>query len=121
MEISIPRDVASFYGHFFPSRAGDFVITDAVANERGKAQRKGNLISRLNLDWASGRMDVVPLCESDAHEAGRLLAKTRTTDVVDAVVVTVALRNKAIILTGDPEDIERLVRASGHEAVIVSV
>jgi hypothetical protein len=48
------------------------------------------------------------------------LAKTRTADVVDAVVVTVALRNKAIILTGDPEGIERLVRASGQEAVVVS-
>lgn len=35
---------------------------------------------------------VVPLGESDAHEAGRLLGKTRTVDVVDAVVVTVALR-----------------------------
>ena len=64
---------------------------------------------------------VVPLGENDAHAAGRLLAKTRTADVVDAVVVTVALRNKAVILTGDPDDIERLVRASGHEAVVVSV
>ena len=64
-EISIPRDVASFYGHFFPSRRGDFVITDAIANEAGKKQRRGNLISRLNLDWANGRMVVVPLCESN--------------------------------------------------------
>lgn len=64
-EISIPRDRPSFYGHFFPSRAGDFVITDAVANEAGLKQRKGNLISRLNMDWASGRMEVVPLCESN--------------------------------------------------------
>ncbi|HYK58280.1 MAG TPA: hypothetical protein VEV85_02515 [Bryobacteraceae bacterium] len=30
--------------------------------------------------------------ESEAHEAGRLLAMTRTADVVDAVLVTVALR-----------------------------
>jgi len=64
-EISIPRDRASFYGHFFPSRAGDFVITDAIANEAGMKRRKGNLISRLNLDWAAGTMDVVPLCESN--------------------------------------------------------
>ncbi len=64
---------------------------------------------------------VVPLGESDAHAAGRLLAKTRTTDVVDAVVVTVALRQGAVILTGDPKDIERLVRASGHEALFVAV
>jgi len=64
---------------------------------------------------------VVPLGEDEAHEAGRLLATTRTTDVVDAVVVTVALRNKAVILTGDPADMERLVRASGREAVVVRV
>ena len=64
-EISIPRDRPSFYGHFIPSRAGDFVITDAVANEQGLAQRKGNLISRLNMDWAHGTMEVVPLCESN--------------------------------------------------------
>jgi hypothetical protein len=61
-EISIPRDRPSFYGHFFPSRAGDFVITDAMADEAGAKQRRGNLISRLNLDWAAGRMEVVPLC-----------------------------------------------------------
>ena len=64
---------------------------------------------------------VVPLGEKDAHAAGDLLAKSRTSDVVDAVVVTVALGNKAVILTGDPDDIERLVHASGHEAVVVTV
>src|ERR1700757_4661282 len=57
---------------------------------------------------------VVPLGESEAHEAGRLLGMTKTADVVDAVVVTTALRQKATILTSDPDDIERLVRASGH-------
>jgi hypothetical protein len=64
---------------------------------------------------------IVPLGENEAHEAGRLLAMTRTTDVVDAVVVTVALRNKAVILTGDPIDMERLVRASGGEGVVIKV
>jgi len=64
---------------------------------------------------------IVPLGENEAHEAGRLLAMTRTTDVVDAVVVTVALRNKAVILTGDPIDMERLVRASGGEGVVITV
>jgi hypothetical protein len=65
-EISLPRDVASFYGHFFPSRAGDFVITDAVADEAGRQQRKGNLIARLNLDWVNGRMTVGPLCAANS-------------------------------------------------------
>jgi hypothetical protein len=64
---------------------------------------------------------VVPLGESEAHEAGRLLGKSRTADVVDAVVVTVALRQKAIILTSDPEDIIRLVRASGRELAVGAV
>ena len=64
---------------------------------------------------------VVPLGENDAYAAGILLARTKTTDVVDAVVVTVALRSKAVILTGDPVDIERLVRASGGEVVVVRV
>lgn len=64
-EISIPRDVASFYGHFYPSRTGAFVITDAIAGERGRARRQGNLISRLDMDWAAGAMRVMPLCESN--------------------------------------------------------
>ena len=63
---------------------------------------------------------VVPLSESDAHAAGRLLAKTKTSDVVDAAVAALALREKAIILTGDPKDMEKLVRASDQEAVVIT-
>ena len=64
---------------------------------------------------------VVPLGESEAHEAGRLLGITRTADVVDAVVVTIALRQQAVILTGDPDDMERLVWAAGGEVAVVPV
>ena len=64
---------------------------------------------------------VVPLGESEAHEAGRLLGMTRTADVVDAVVVTTALSQNAMILTSDPVDIRRLVRASGREIGVVAV
>ena len=64
---------------------------------------------------------VVPLNESEAHEAGRLLGLTKTADVVDAVVVTTALRRKAVILTGDRVDMERLVRASGRKVAVVAV
>jgi hypothetical protein len=64
---------------------------------------------------------VVPLNESGAHEAGRLLGLTRTADVVDAVVVTTALRNEAMILTAGRIDMERLVRASGREVAVVAV
>jgi predicted nucleic acid-binding protein len=64
---------------------------------------------------------VVPLGETEAHETGRLLGMTKTTDVVDAVVVTTALRQKATILTSDPDDIGRLVRASGREVAVVAI
>jgi predicted nucleic acid-binding protein len=64
---------------------------------------------------------VVSLGESEAHEAGRLLGITRTSDVVDAVVATTAVRRKATILTGDAKDMERLVRASGGDAAVVAV
>jgi predicted nucleic acid-binding protein len=64
---------------------------------------------------------VVPLGEAEAHEAGRLLAATKTSDVVDAVVVTTALRQRAMILTSDPGDIERLVRASGREVAVLVI
>ena len=64
---------------------------------------------------------VVPLGENEAHQAGQLLGKTGTADVVDAVVVTTALRQKAAILTSDPDDIERLIRASGREVAVVTI
>jgi len=64
---------------------------------------------------------VVPLGEGEAHEAGRLLGKTRIADVIDAVMVTVALRQNAIILTSDPADIKRLVRASGRDVPVISI
>ncbi len=64
---------------------------------------------------------VVPLGETEAHEAGRLMGIARTADVVDAVLVTTALRQEATILTSDPEDIERLVRASGRAVAVVAI
>ncbi|MEP7363058.1 MAG: PIN domain-containing protein [Acidobacteriota bacterium] len=64
---------------------------------------------------------VVPLDENGAHEAGRLLGKSGTTDVVDAVVVSIAVRKKAVILTSDEEDMKRLVRASGGVVPVIAM
>ena len=64
---------------------------------------------------------IVPLGESEAHEAGRLLGKTKTMDVVDAVLVTTAVRLNAMILTGDPDDIKRLAEASGRSITIITI
>jgi predicted nucleic acid-binding protein len=64
---------------------------------------------------------VMPLGEQEAHEAGHLLGISKTADVIDAVVVTTAIRQKATILTSDPHDIKRLVRAAGREVAVVAV
>lgn len=64
---------------------------------------------------------VLPFDERDAQEAGRLLGRAETSDVVDAAVVTAALRYDGIIVTGDPNDINRLIRASGGQAAVVII
>ena len=64
---------------------------------------------------------VVPLGESEAHQAGRLLGLSGTSDVVDAAVVTIALRQRSVILTSDPEDIVRLVMVSGRDVGVISI
>jgi hypothetical protein len=64
---------------------------------------------------------VIALDEADAHAAGRLLGAARASDVVDATVVVVALRAGARIVTGDADDIARLVSAARARVTIVRV
>lgn len=52
--------------------------------------------------------DVVPTTRVRAQRAGELLARTRTADSVDALVVTVAAERGDVVLTSDPQDIQRL-------------
>jgi len=56
--------------------------------------------------------DVVLFDEADAHSAGRLLGRSHTSDVVDAAVVVLAIAHDAEIVTGDREDIARLLDAA---------
>ena len=57
----------------------------------------------------------------DAVRATRGVPLFSLRAIMVPVVVAVALRNKAVILTGDRRDMERLVRASGRAAVVVNV
>ena len=65
--------------------------------------------------------ETAPLLEGAAHRAGALLGRAKTTDVVDATLVAVAVERGADIVTGDRDDSERLVAASGERVVIVDV
>jgi hypothetical protein len=52
--------------------------------------------------------DVVSLDERDSKLVGSLLARTGTSDIVDAHVVICARRTGQYVLTSDPHDLERL-------------
>lgn len=55
---------------------------------------------------------IVAMDEANAHAVGRLLGISRTTDVVDASVVALAVSERAAIATADPDDIHHLLRAA---------
>jgi len=65
--------------------------------------------------------EVVHFDEAAAHEAGSLLAKTRTKDVVDASVAELAVRRGADIVTDDAGDIRRLLSAARAKSTIIDI
>jgi predicted nucleic acid-binding protein len=63
--------------------------------------------------------DIVTFTESDAHAAGRLLNRSKTTDIVDASVVVLAVAHAAEIVTSDRDDIAHLLAAARATLPIV--
>lgn len=52
--------------------------------------------------------EVVPLDRVEATRVGRLLARSRTSDVADAHVVVCARRSGTAVVTTDPDDLRAL-------------
>jgi hypothetical protein len=65
--------------------------------------------------------EVASFDEADAHRAGALLGKSRTSDVVDAAVVVLAMRKGADITSDDRHDIQRLLLAARSKLAIIDV
>lgn len=63
--------------------------------------------------------EIEPTFADTAKEAGVLCGKAGTSDVIDAVVVAVAVAHQAIVLTSDPHDIAKLASASGARPGLV--
>jgi hypothetical protein len=59
--------------------------------------------------------------EEMAKVVGVLLAKTGTSDVVDATVVEGAARRGDVVMTSDPDDIKRLLEACERSLRVVAV
>jgi predicted nucleic acid-binding protein len=115
-----------------------------VAFERGDAKARARLAAarRLGLElvttspvigqvWRNGRRQVLlgkliaatnvdAPSEGAARRAGELLAKTRTHDIVDALLVGQANHGDTVI-TSDPDDIEMLLASAGIRATVMTV
>jgi predicted nucleic acid-binding protein len=75
-------------------------LAQAIRNPARQAR-----LSRLIRQPAT---DLVPLDGPDATAVGRLLARSATSDIVDAHVVVCAHRAAQAIVTTDPDDLRRL-------------
>ncbi len=89
--------------------------TSPVVSQVWRDGRRQALLVRL---LRSVRVDAPD--EATARRAGELLAQTRTSDVVDALLVGLA-RDGDTILTSDPDDIARLLAAAGVDAIVVTI
>jgi len=65
--------------------------------------------------------EVVEFDEAGAHNAGRLLASSKTNDVVDAALVDLAIRRGADVVTGDTHDLSRIASAAGVRLRILEI
>lgn len=120
------------------------LILDAgafVAFERGDARVRARLAAarRLGFElattspvigqvWRDGRRQVMLArliaathvgapTELDGRRAGELLARTRTRDIVDALLVG-RVQDGDTVLTSDPHDIEMLLASAGVHATV---
>lgn len=69
---------------------------------------------------ALASVDVAPLDDDLGRRAGVLLGRSRTSDAVDAAVALLALDDDQIA-TSDPDDLERLVAATGRYVDVITV
>lgn len=97
-------------------RAAATLVTTAPVV--GQAWRDGARQARLSR--ALAMVDVRTVALDDAKRAGRLLGRAESSDIVDALVVGLAVPGDQV-LTSDPEDLARLVDASDIDARVVTV
>lgn len=65
--------------------------------------------------------EVVEFDEADAHAVGRILAQSKTNDVVDAAVVVLAARRHADVVTSEVSDLTKLAAAAGARPRIIAI
>lgn len=115
--IGIDRDDRRVAGFIeLGRRAGADLVTSAPAV--GQAWRDGSRQARLAR--ALAMVDVRDVDLDYAKLAGALLARSRTSDIVDALVALLAQPGDQV-LTSDPDDLGRLVSAHCADVRIITV
>jgi predicted nucleic acid-binding protein len=106
--IALERRVGRFYALMLQAHQQGRVIhipTTALAQAwRGAGPRMAPL-SRL---LKQPTVVVAPLGQAEAQAVGRLCAARGTTDIVDAHVALVARATGSLLVTSDPDDLQRL-------------
>jgi len=83
--------------------------------------RASRSLSQVQLRRLLRGCDVVAMTEPDAHEVGGLLAKSATSDVVDAFVALLASHEHANTVTSDSAELSHLLRCAGGTARVIEV
>jgi hypothetical protein len=88
-------------------------VPAAVLAQAWRGRRQVQLVRLLK------QCDVEPLDESLGRLAGEACALAGTADVVDASVVVGAIRRSDVIVTRDPDDVDKLAAALTASHVLV--
>ena len=62
--------------------------------------------------------DVEALDDGQARSVGAIAARAATTDIVDACVIEGAVRRGDLVVTSDPDDLQSIASAVGHQIEI---
>lgn len=84
-------------------RGSHLTVPAAVLTEVWRGGARQHHVSRLLAGCS-----IEPLDETLARAAGELLGRTGTDDPVDAIVAQSAARRGDVVLTSDPDDLQRL-------------
>lgn len=98
------REVVALLGRAHETGSRLTIPASALAQAIRRPERQARLARVVRQPTTT----VVPLDRVDATHVGRLLAASRTRDVVDAHVVVCARRAGQGVLTSDPDDLRRL-------------
>lgn len=109
LAIDDPRDRTRLDRHQRRLRRGHRIVIPAVV----AAQAVRDPARQAKLMRALRGCDIEPFTREHHLPVGRLLARSGTSDVVDAFVALTAARLRAAVITSDTADIRHLLTALG--------